>query len=277
MIPGIDFIDSILYWKLKEFEEIKWSGSIYFMDSKSVIGILFLNNGYISWAQAKGQKETLFSAMQHLAQIDRDDILFADSVYKEQASETNFVSVLEESGLISFWTLRECMRVQIFNALSLVGSIPDLEFKENSSKIAKASEHKFTIDELSYSSNIFDKNIGQMALLGDIGSIEVHTREKGVVIRWSEKETEDKLFPSLALIHQNNMKNFDDYAPDVTTYKYPHGSYAVKSLSDIFETTIMVFVKEGSSICEIADFIAKYPTIIIMQIADSTIPIVSMT
>ncbi|MDA3862783.1 MAG: hypothetical protein PF689_02835 [Deltaproteobacteria bacterium] len=86
------FKDSILYYNLKEFEESSWSGSLLFLNKKKQSkGTIIFSKGLISWASFQNQRETLFSSMKFFANIEKKDILFAETMYKSENKKTNFL------------------------------------------------------------------------------------------------------------------------------------------------------------------------------------------
>lgn len=268
--------EMFLYWKLKELEELRWSGALYFVEQQTVTGRLFLNGGYLSWAEAAGQTMSLFSAMQSFAQVDRDDILFADSMYKEQGENKNFVEVLENSGLVSFWTLRECMRAHIYAAVEKIGEKPGVQIIEDDSKVAQASQHVFTIDELEYAvpySQALPK-----PLLGaePTDVVEVRLRTRGLILRYPEGAEEDKIAEEVAQAHRACLANFEDFIPTLLYYRYPDMTYMAMELLDVYRTTIVLGTSKGSALDRLATSLATTPTALVMHIAESTIPLLNM-
>ncbi|MBU1534373.1 hypothetical protein KKF84_03580 [Myxococcota bacterium] len=265
-----------LYWKLKELEEQHFSGALHFSEGTKVTGRVFINNGFISWAQASGQNNTLFTAMQSFAQINGDDIRFADSMYQEQKERKNFVSVLQSSGIIGFYALRECMRAHLYEAVAKINENPSVSIHEDPETIAEASQHVFTVDELEYGEEYFSAPLPHLQEVAGVTQIEVRMLNYGLVLKWPEEAEEDKVARELAIVHAENMAKFEDLKPNAVTYHYPHGSYTAVQLKDFFNTSLIVAGVPGCDLGAVARAVGNMPAAVIMHVADSTIPLVDL-
>jgi hypothetical protein len=259
-------MDSVLYWRLKELEKENWSGTVFFVKEKKAIGRIFLNKGYISWADATGQKISLVAALHKLADINKDDLNFAQTMYKDQKGKASFVSIMEDIGLVGFWTLRECLRIQIHSAIDWY-SEENCNFVEKADKIASPSTHNFTLDELFLTINLeneIDKNF-----LRDntdiIKGFHVYGNNESIFkkssVDYIVNDNAKILFDNLAkstLSEKNDLE-----IPPVVCFDFDSGVLLFKRLKDIFETTVVLEINPNTEFQKIMEFLSYYPTLLL--------------
>ncbi|MGM0595512.1 MAG: hypothetical protein ACQES9_00580 [Myxococcota bacterium] len=268
------FKDSILYYKLKELEESSWSGTLLFMDKeKEVKGTVIFSEGLISWASSSNQKETLFTSMKYFANIEKKDILFAETMYKSERKKTNFLEIVEKSGLMPFWMLRECLRIQIYNALADLAVNPVLDIIKNSNKVVHSVEHLFKIDEIEYAAYFNQKKIKDIHSFEQVEFIQASTLGEGTIYRWPEKSGVDSVGQPLVKLHnalQRRMKT-SLVQPIINIYVYNYNYYFVTCLHDVFGTIILIKTDLEIKLETMMKYLSNYRSLIMAQLSEDII------
>ncbi|MBN2722518.1 MAG: hypothetical protein JXR95_00435 [Deltaproteobacteria bacterium] len=272
------YSETIGYWKIKELEENQWSGGVVFLNGENQAGRILFSEGLISWADSVTQTENLFTALQSLAQVGKEDILFAESLFQEKKGKSNFVNILESSGLVAFWTLRECLRVHINSAVKDLLCNSDLKIVENENLKISASKHVYTLDELELAQSFSETSGFDYGKISGVDYIEVRTRLDGIIMKWPEEAPYDETIDIISGVRDYIDSEKSDYieVPFLTTFHYRHGVYIHSILPDIYGTSLFSRLGTVQDINSVIQAFKKFPTYIIMQLSNTTIPIRTM-
>lgn len=271
--------ETVLYWKIKELEETAWSGVLSFQKNGENTGRVLFSGGHISWAEGSGQKDNLFKALVEIAQIGKEDLLFAESVFQEKKGKSDFVGILEEYGLVPFWTLRECLRIHINSALMTLFSDETLEFFDNPQLKISASKHVFTLEELVSARTLAEVKSFNFSSIPGLEFIEVRTHNDGAVMRWPDTTTIDNKIDDFWSFEKRFRSKLEDHLdfPEMHSYHFSHAVYLHIPIPDFYRTSLFIRISPSVSFEEAAALSVNYSTLIVMQISNTVIPLKSVT
>ncbi len=269
------FSSSLFYWRLREHEDSHWTGTLKILRNESPIGRILLHEGKISWAEAAGQKHTLFTALQALAGVGKEDILFIKTVYQEHGGQTNIVTLMEKTGLASFWTLRECMRLHILSALTVFSMDETVEIEEHPENPASPSVLLFTVDELTYADKLLDPTIPPLLKSPGLEVVQVQMKKLGVVYQWPPERHMHDDFLDVGITWYRNRPDAV-LPPQMLSVFQPHSTFWVRFFSDAYETILVVAFLPGQDLKPVVDVLWHAPTRFLLELEVETAPLVPL-
>jgi len=269
------FSSSLFYWRLREFEDSRFTGSLQLSSVGASIGRIFLHEGRISWAEAPGQEHTLFSALQALAGVGKEDILFIKTVYQEHQGRTNIVTLMEKTGLANFWVLRECMRLHLLSEVNVFSVQDNLEIFESEGNIASPSVLQFTLDELSFADKLLDPTIPPLLKSPGLEVVQVQMKKLGTVYQWpADRPTHDDFLEIGISWYRNRPDTV--FPPQMVSIFQPHSTYWVRFFADAYETILIVAFTPGQDLKPVVDVLWHAPTRFLLELEKETTPLVPL-
>ena len=110
---------------LRNAVEIKWSGILNAMKDSQQVGVVVLRDGHIAWAVSNTQTENFASFLERIGMVPKDRLDEVVLKYRTMGKSKKLGALLEETGLISHATLRECLKAHVRAAISSM--MDDLE------------------------------------------------------------------------------------------------------------------------------------------------------
>ncbi len=268
------FPSSLLYWRLREYEDARFTGGLLFFDGPVQIGRMLFHAGRISWAEATGQEHTLLSALQAKAGIGKEDILFARS-YQQQQGSTNIVTLMEKTGLAGFWMLRECMRLHLLSAVERFVEIEDVDIVEQAGAIASPGVLFYTLDELTFAEKLLDPDIPRLLESPGLEVVQVQMRKLGKVYHWpADRPLHDDFLDVGVAWYRSRPDNV--LPPQMVSIFQPHSTYWVRFFGDAYETILVAAFLPGQDLKPVVDVLWHAPTHFLLQLEAETKPLVQL-
>lgn len=268
------FQSSLLYWRLREYEDSRFTGTLLFFDGPIQTGRMFLHHGRISWAEAVGQEHTLLSALQAKAGIEKEHILFARS-YQQQQGSTNIVTLMEQTGLAGFWMLRECMRLHLLSALERFTETEDIEIEEQPGNTISPGVLLYTLDELNFAEKLLAPDIPQLLGSPGLEVVEVLMKNLGQVYHWPpDRPLHDDFLEIGVNWYRNRPENV--LPPQMVSIFQPHSTYWVRFFGDAYETILVASFLPGQDLKPVVDVLWHAPTHFLLELEVETKPLVAL-
>ncbi|MGA7828603.1 MAG: hypothetical protein WCA04_13125 [Geobacteraceae bacterium] len=103
---------------LRNAVDIKWSGILNAMKDSQQVGVVVLRDGHIAWAVSNAQRENFASFLERIGMVPKESLDEVVLKYRSLGKSKKLGALLEETGLISHATLRECLKAHVSAAIS---------------------------------------------------------------------------------------------------------------------------------------------------------------
>lgn len=120
-IDGHPFRDA-----LKNAVEIRWSGILRAVKDSEQVGVVVMRDGHIAWAVSNSQTENFGSFLERIGMVPKEKLSEVVQKYRSLGKTKKLGALLEEAGLISHATLRECLKAHVSAALSSMKDDPEI-------------------------------------------------------------------------------------------------------------------------------------------------------
>ena len=120
-IDGHPFRDA-----LKNAVEIRWSGILRAVKDSEQVGVVVMRDGHIAWAVSNSQTENFGSFLERIGMVPKEKLNEVVQKYRSLGKTKKLGALLEEAGLISHATLRECLKAHVSAALSSMMDDPEI-------------------------------------------------------------------------------------------------------------------------------------------------------
>lgn len=103
---------------LKNAVEIKWSGILNAMKDSQQVGVVVLSDGHVAWAVSNSQTENFASFLERIGMLPKEKLDEVVLKYRSLGKSKKLGALLEETGLITHATLRECLKAHVSAAIA---------------------------------------------------------------------------------------------------------------------------------------------------------------
>jgi len=142
-IEGRPFSDA-----LRSAAEMKWSGIMRAMQGEEQVGVVVMRDGHIAWAVSNSQTENFGSFLERIGMVPKDRLNEVIEKYRSLGKSKKLGSLLEEAGLISHATLRECLRAHVTAALASMAGDPQIRLLARNGEMAVDAGLIFMVSEV---------------------------------------------------------------------------------------------------------------------------------
>jgi len=142
-IEGRPFSDA-----LRSAGEMKWSGIMRAMQGEDQVGVVVMRDGHIAWAVSNSQTENFGSFLERIGMVPKDRLNEVVEKYRSLGKSKKLGSLLEEAGLISHGTLRECLRAHVTAALASMAGDPRIRLLARNGEMAVDAGLIFMVNEV---------------------------------------------------------------------------------------------------------------------------------
>jgi predicted regulator of Ras-like GTPase activity (Roadblock/LC7/MglB family) len=111
---------------LKNAVEVKWSGILSAMKDSQQVGVVVLRDGHVAWAVSNAQTENFGSFLERIGMVPKEKLDEVIQKYRSLGKSKKLGALLEETGLISHSTLRECLKAHVRAAISSMLADPGI-------------------------------------------------------------------------------------------------------------------------------------------------------
>ncbi len=142
-IDGHPFRDA-----LKNAVEIRWSGILRAVKDSEQVGVVVMRDGHIAWAVSNSQKENFASFLERIGMVPKEKLNEVVRKYRSLGKSKKLGALLEEAGLISHSTLRECLKAHVSAALSSMMGDPSILLEARHGEMAIDASLIFLLGEV---------------------------------------------------------------------------------------------------------------------------------
>lgn len=142
-IEGRPFSDA-----LRSAAGMKWSGIMRAMKGGGQVGVVVMRDGHIAWAVSDSQTENFGSFLERIGMVPRDRLNEVVEKYRSLGKSKKLGSLLEEAGLLSHATLRECLRAHVTAALASMAGDEQIRLLARNGEMAVDASLIFMISEV---------------------------------------------------------------------------------------------------------------------------------
>ncbi|NMC74969.1 MAG: hypothetical protein GYA56_11545 [Geobacteraceae bacterium] len=143
LIDGHPFRDA-----LKNAVEIRWSGLLRAVKDSRQVGVVVMKDGHIAWAVSNSQTENFGSFLERIGMVPREKLTEVVHKYRSLGKSKKLGALLEEAGLLSRCTLRECLKAHVSAALSSLMADPGVLLEARHGEMAIDASHVFLLGEV---------------------------------------------------------------------------------------------------------------------------------
>ncbi|MRR55249.1 MAG: hypothetical protein EG822_12205 [Deltaproteobacteria bacterium] len=133
---------------LKNAVEIKWSGILNAMKDSQQVGVVVLSDGHIAWAVSNSQTENFASFLERIGMLPKDKLDEVVLKYRSLGKSKKLGVLLEETGLITHATLRECLKAHVSAAISSMMDDPEITLQASGGEMAVDTSLIFLFSEV---------------------------------------------------------------------------------------------------------------------------------
>jgi predicted regulator of Ras-like GTPase activity (Roadblock/LC7/MglB family) len=145
----VEFIDGHPFEvALRNAVEVRWSGILNAMKGLQQVGVVVLQDGHIAWAVSNNQTENFGSFLERIGMVPKDRLNEVVQKYRSLGKSKKLGTLLEETGLISHATLRECLKAHVSAALSSMMRDPGIVLHAKGGEMIVDSSLIFLLGEV---------------------------------------------------------------------------------------------------------------------------------
>lgn len=145
----IEFIDGQpFYDALKNVVEIRWSGILRAVKDSEQVGVVVMRDGHIAWAVSNAQTENFGSFLERIGMVPKEKLDEVIKKYRSLGKSKKLGALLEEAGLISHATLRECLKAHVRAALSSLMQDPGVSLEARHGEMIIDASLVFLLSEV---------------------------------------------------------------------------------------------------------------------------------
>lgn len=142
-IDGHPFRDA-----LKNAVEIRWSGILRAVKDSEQVGVVVMRDGHIAWAVSNSQTENFASFLERIGMVPKEKLNEVVQKYRSLGKSKKLGALLEEAGLISHSTLRECLKAHVSAALTSMMADPGILLEARHGEMAIDASLIFLLGEV---------------------------------------------------------------------------------------------------------------------------------
>jgi len=145
----IEFIDGQpFYIALKNAVEIRWSGILRAVKDSEQVGVVVMRDGHIAWAVSNAQTENFGSFLERIGMVPKEKLDEVIKKYRSLGKSKKLGALLEEAGLISHATLRECLKAHVRAAISSLMEDPGISLEARHGEMIIDASLVFLLSEV---------------------------------------------------------------------------------------------------------------------------------
>ncbi|RQW87210.1 MAG: hypothetical protein EHM79_08285 [Geobacter sp.] len=145
----VDIIDGHSFSvALRNAVEIKWSGILNAMKDLQQVGVVVLRDGHVAWAVSNTQTENFASFLERIGMVPKDRLDEVVLKYRSLGKSKKLGVLLEETGLISHATLRECLKAHVKAAISSMMNISGITLQARGGEMVVDTSLIFLLSEV---------------------------------------------------------------------------------------------------------------------------------
>jgi hypothetical protein len=133
---------------LKNAAEMRWSGILRAVKDAEQVGVIVMRDGHVAWAVSNIQTENFGSFLERIGMIPKEKLDEVVRKYRSLGKTKKLGALLEEAGLISHATLRECLKAHVRAAISSLLDDPLIILEARNGEMAIDASLIFMLNEV---------------------------------------------------------------------------------------------------------------------------------
>jgi hypothetical protein len=133
---------------LRNAAEMRWSGILRAVKDSDQVGVIVMRDGHVAWAVSNIQAENFGSFLERIGMIPKEKLDEVVRKYRSLGKTKKLGALLEESGLISHATLRECLKAHVRAAISSLMDDPMIILEARNGEMAIDASLIFMLNEV---------------------------------------------------------------------------------------------------------------------------------
>lgn len=133
---------------LKNAADSRWSGMLRAMKDEEQVGVVFMRDGHIAWAVSNKQRENFGSFLERIGMVPKDKLNDVVQKYRSLGKSKKLGALLEEAGLISHATLRECLKAHVRSAIASMLDDPLIRLQAKDGEMSIDASMVFLLSEV---------------------------------------------------------------------------------------------------------------------------------
>ena len=148
LVSGSEGMGQTVLHALQNAEDNAWTGVLRVLRESEQFGIAFVCEGQVAWATSKNQADNFGSFLERIGNIPKERQKEIFQSFKDLGQTKEFGILLEETGLITRSTLRECLKGHIRAAIVSLREISDVTIKAEKCELAVHKDLSFRLEEV---------------------------------------------------------------------------------------------------------------------------------
>jgi len=133
---------------LRNAAEIRWSGILRAIKDSEQVGVIVMSDGHVAWAVSNIQTENFGTFLERIGMIPKEKLNEVVRMYRSLGKSKKLGALLEDSGLISHATLRECLKAHVRAAISSLLDDPQVILEARNGEMAIDASLIFMLNEV---------------------------------------------------------------------------------------------------------------------------------
>ena len=133
---------------LRNAAEIRWSGILRAIKDSEQVGVIVMSDGHVAWAVSNIQTENFGTFLERIGMIPKEKLDEVVRTYRSLGKTKKLGALLEDSGLISHATLRECLKAHVRAAISSLLDDPQVILEARNGEMAIDASLIFMLNEV---------------------------------------------------------------------------------------------------------------------------------
>jgi len=127
---------------------MRWSGILRAVKDSEQVGVIVMSDGHVAWAVSNIQTENFGTFLERIGMLPKEKLDEVVRKYRSLGKTKKLGALLEESGLISHATLRECLKAHVRAALSSLLDDPGIILEARNGEMAIDASLIFMLSEV---------------------------------------------------------------------------------------------------------------------------------
>jgi hypothetical protein len=139
---------------LQNAAALQWSGILRAMLDLEQVGVVVMRDGHIAWAVSNSQRENFASFLERIGMVPKEKLDAVVDKYRSLGKSKKLGALLEEAGLISHGTLRECLKAHVRAALASLQENPRITLEAKDGEMAVDASLIFLLGEVTSEADV---------------------------------------------------------------------------------------------------------------------------
>lgn len=140
---------------LRNASQVRWSGILRAVRDSEQVGVVVMRDGHVAWAVSNIQTENFASFLERIGMVPKEKLNEVVRKYRTLGKSGKLGALLEEAGLISHATLRECLKAHLHAAITSMLDDPRIFLEARNGELSIDDGMVFMLSEVCPDSEAF--------------------------------------------------------------------------------------------------------------------------